>query len=323
MFPVGTSPGMALSALAVCAAMSATSLHAEDIFQSGSVTLGNTWNNPSFWGGNTPTLGNNYYTAPFGNVETQFTVNETAWTNQGNMRDSVSSSVFGGSKLYINPNTRLLSKANALAETIVDLVLNGGFISSAADTSGGATLSGSIELAAPVGAIGLRPNGAGDFIWTINSTITGSGTLQLATYDVGAGRRGYLHLDGDLSAFTGTFYVAVGTTAAVSAGNSFFSINSSAPLAKVQIMPDSSNQFFYELNSNVTFAGFSIGEMVLGPGTYTFSQLDAIAPGKFFDNGGSITVAPVPEPSAATWHWLRAWERPDLFSIAGIGACGG
>lgn len=299
MFPALTTPRIALSALALYAAVSVSSLHAEDIFQTATVPVGNTWNNPSFWGGNTPALGNNYYTQPISssNQETQLTVNGTVWGNQGNMRDSLSSSVFGGSKLFINPNTRLLSKANDLAETIVDLVLNGGFISSAADKEGGATLAGSIELAAPTGAIALRPNGTGIFTWTINSTIKGSGVLQLATYDVGAARTGYLYLNGDLSAFSGTFYISA--AAVPGAGNSIFAINSSAPLANVQIMTDSSLQFFYELNQNVTFAGLTIGETVLGAGTYTYAQLEAIAPGKFFDNGGSITVAPVPEPSAA------------------------
>jgi hypothetical protein len=176
-------------------------------------------------------------------------------------------------------------------------VLNGGFIASAADAAGGSALAGSIQMNAPLGALALRPNGTGSFTWNINSTITGSGTLQVATYDVSNIRSGFIYLNGDLSAFAGTFYVGVGTTTNASAGNSVFSITSSAPLATLQLVPDSSAFFFYELSSNVTFAGLTIGETVLAPGTYNYAALEAYAPGKFVDLGGSITVAAIPEPS--------------------------
>lgn len=69
--------------------------------------------------------------------------------------------------------------------------------------------------------------------------------------------------------------------------------------ANGRVMTASSTRFSYEPSPNATLAGLSIGETVIEPGTYNFNQLEAIAPGKFFDNGGSITVAPVPEPSAA------------------------
>lgn len=49
----------------------------------------------------------------------------------------------------------------------------------------------------------------------------------------------------------------------------------------------------------------------------------AIAPGKFFDNGGSITVAPVPEPSAAALALVACLGAAGVISIAGIGACEG
>ncbi len=55
--------------------MSIGSLHAADIFQTASLAAGNNWNNPSYWGGNTPTAGNNYITAPIGNAATDFSFN--------------------------------------------------------------------------------------------------------------------------------------------------------------------------------------------------------------------------------------------------------
>ncbi len=191
-------------------------------------------------------------------------------------------------------------------------MLNGGFIASAADAQGGSALAGSIHLNAPLGALALRPNGTGSFTWNINSTITGSGTLQVATYDVSNVRSGFIYLNGDLSAFAGTFYVGVGTTTNASAGNSVFSVTSSAPLATLQLVPDSSPFFVYELSSNVTFAGLTIGNTVLAPGTYNFPQLETYAPGKFLDLGGSITVAAIPEPSTVGLV-LGCWPRLPYF----------
>lgn len=66
-------------------------------------------------------------------------------------------------------------------------------------------------------------------------------------------------------------------------------------------------------SATVPLAGLTIDEKVLEPDRYNFAQLGAIAPGKFFDNGGSITVAPVRSHPPLPGHWLRAWERPELF----------
>jgi hypothetical protein len=299
MFSSLTTPRIALPILALCSTFSAGSLLAADIVQAASLGAGNNWNNPSYWGGNTPTSGNNYITAPIGTAATDFSFNGKSWTYNGSVRDAVASSTFGGTSLIIEANTRLLGKANSsgTAVSTANIVLHGGFIASAADAQGGSTLAGSIQMNAPLGALALRPNGTGAFVWNINSTITGSGTLQVATYDVSNARSGTIYLNGDLSAFSGTFYVGVGTTTNASAGNSIFAINSSAPLATLQLVPDSSAFFFYELTSNVTFAGLTIGNTVLAPGTYNGAALEAYAPGKFLDSGGSITVAAVPEPS--------------------------
>lgn len=301
MFSSLITPRKALPVLALCGAFSAASLHAADIVQTASLGPGNNWNNPSYWGGNTPTLGNNYLTTPIGNAATDFSFNGKSWTYNGSVRDAAASSTFGGTSLFIESNTRLLGKANSsgTAVSTANIVLNGGFIASAADAEGGSALAGSIHLNAPLGALALRPNGTGSFTWNINSTITGSGTLQVATYDVSNVRSGFVYLNGDLSAFTGTFYVGVGTTTNASAGNSIFAINSSAPLATLQLVPDSSAFFFYELTSNVTFAGLTIGNTVLAPGTYNGAALEAYAPGKFLDFGGTITVAAIPEPSTS------------------------
>lgn len=275
--------------------LTSVSLHAADVLQSASVPAGNTWNNTTFWGGNALVSGNNYITAPFGATETPFTVGSTAWQTAGNMRDAEGSSTFNGGALVINPNTRLLGKALGGATSTANIVLNGGFIHSAPNAAGSSTLAGNISFGTGItlGAIGVLANSAGPFTFNINSTIVGGSDVTLQLTMNGSDRVNHLNLLGDISGFAGTFYVST-ANGGVASGSSF-SIQSSAPLATLQLATTSTN-FRYNLIRDTTFGSLIVGATTLGAGTYSFADLNAIAPGSFLDNGGSITV--VPEPSA-------------------------
>lgn len=283
-------PKNTLLAVLSCS-LSIAPLIAADITQSGSVPAGNTWNNSDFWGGNPVVPENNYLTVPFGTSETPFTVGGVAWQTAGNMRDSEGSSTFNGGALVVNSGTRLLSKALAGATSTANIVLNGGFIHSAANASGSATLAGTISFGEGIslGAIGVIANT--NFTFNIASTIMGGPdvTLQLAMN--GSDRINVLNITGDISGFAGTFYVS--TADGGVAYGSAFSITSSAPLATLELAVDSQN-FLFDLSSDITFGSVIVGSTLLDPGTYTVADLEILAPGRFLGEG-SITV--VPEPS--------------------------
>lgn len=270
----------------------ASAVFAADIYQSGSIPAGNTWNNSTFWGGNEVVPENNYITAPFGTPEVAFAVGGVTWQTAGNMRDSEGSSTFNGGALVLRSGTRLLSKALGGATSTANIVLNGGFIHSAANASGSATLAGTISFGDGVdlGAIGLIANT--NFTFNIASTIVGGPdvTLQLAMN--GSDRMNFLNITGDISGFAGTFFVST-ADGGVALGSAF-SITSSAPLATLELAVDSPN-FMFDLSSDITFGSVIVGSTILDAGTYSVEDLDLLAPGRFFGEG-SITV--VPEPSS-------------------------
>lgn len=272
----------------------ASAVFAADIYQSGSVPAGNTWNNSDFWGGNPVVPENSYITAPFGASEVAFSVNGVSWQTSGNMRDSEGSSIFNGGALVINPGTRLLSKALGGATSTANIVLNGGFIHSAANAAGSATLDGTISFGDGItlGAIGLIANP--NFTFNVASTIIGGPGVTLQLVMNGADRTNFLNVIGDISGFAGTFYVS--TADGGVAYGSAFSITSSAPLATLQLAVDSPN-FLFNVANDITFGSLLLGDTALGAGTYTVADLDVFAPGKFFGDG-SITVVPEPATTA-------------------------
>jgi hypothetical protein len=195
--------------------------------------------------------------------------------------------------LILNTDTRLLGKAANSATSTADIVFDGGFIASAANLAGGSVLDGSLTFGnadiAAIGVIGANPG----FTLNILSSIVGDAndTLQLTNF--GAGRTSRINLFGDISGFMGTLFLGNALEAPASGT---YSIQSDAPSATV-VMDTTTLNFFYELSGNVTFRALIVGGTSLPAGTYSFSDLNAISPGKFVDGGGSITVT-VPEPAS-------------------------
>ncbi len=91
------------------------------------------------------------------------------------------------------------------ATSTADIVLNGGHIISAPNSGGTVNLAGTINLVAPLGAIGMNPSGSSTLTFNIDSTITGSGQLQLVQTG-SAGSVSLLNVRGDISNFAGEFY---------------------------------------------------------------------------------------------------------------------
>jgi hypothetical protein len=261
---------------------------------------GTDWNQPSVWGDNAVVPTDDYNMVPGATqIGQSFTAQGVAWRYFGQVRDSTTTSIFGGGKLLINDATRLLLKAIDPVEAIstADIILNGGHIISAPNSGGTVTLAGTIDLQAPLGAIGSNAFGGSSLIFNIDSTITGSGTLQLV--ETQASSITQINVRGNISNFAGEFYLACSEGIAPGAGSSFSFASGIAPLATLNLAVNAVNStnFLFDLNSDISFGSVIVGETFLDPGTYTYADLDLIAPGKFLPNGGSITVIPVPEPS--------------------------
>lgn len=284
---------------AACVAVTAAVLSAQAATIDQTMTnppAGTDWNQSSVWGDNlvVPTDDYNMIPGPT-QIGQSYTGQGFAWTYYGQVRDSTTTSVFGGARLLVNDATRLLLKAIDGVST-ADIVLNGGHIISAPNSGGTVTLAGTIDLQAPLGAIGSNAFGSSTLIFNIDSTITGSGTLQLL--ETSASSVTQLNVRGDISNFAGEFYVSSSEGIAPGVGSSFSFASAIAPLATLNLAVN--NNFLFDLNSELVFGSVIVAGTVLDPGVYTYADLDFLAPGKFIQNFGTITVlpSPVPEPSA-------------------------
>ena len=287
---------------AACVAVTAAVLSAQAVTIDQTMTnppAGTDWNQSSVWGDNlvVPTDDYNMIPGPT-RIGQSFTTQGFAWAYYGQVRDSTTTSIFEGGKLLINDATRLLMKAidDVDATSTADIVLNGGHILSAPNSGGTVNLAGTINLVAPLGAIGMNPSGSSTLTFNIDSTITGSGQLQLVQTG-SAGSVSLLNVRGDISNFAGEFYLSSSEGIAPGPLSAFSFASASAPLATLNLATFTTN-FHFDLNSELSFGSVILDGSELDPGIYTFADLEARAPGKFLSNGGSITVlAAVPEPS--------------------------
>lgn len=283
-------------------------LHAATISQSANLGAGNQWNQTGYWGGSTVQAGNDYQTGTgFGTSNYAFTVNGKTFDYTGEVRDAQDAGVnntFAGDHLVLSAGTRLLSKAQSVTgvTSTVNILAQGGYIASAANSTGNqSSLAGSIAIAAGTDTA-LLLNAPGTFTWTINSTISGASDTTLYVTVGGSGtetKNGTLNLASNFDSFAGTLYLSTVANTKGLPGNpttSLFSIANSAPLAALNLATGSTN-FSFNLNSAISFRSVTVNGTVLNPGTYDFNALDTLAPGKFVNNSGSLTV--IPEPSAA------------------------
>ncbi len=106
-------------------------------------------------------------------------------------------------------------------------------------------------------------------------------------------KSGYIEfVDGDFSTFTGNFIVQEGIT---------LGFNFNIPDGTFGLtVEDSGGRYHerYELVNNVTVTSLTLGTESIDPGPYTFDDFTKEQQVFFKDSGGTITVTPVPEPSA-------------------------
>jgi hypothetical protein len=295
--------------VSVCAVLvaSAFTLQAEDIFQIANSPNG--WNSADYWGAEA-TAGNNYFTTALGSLINELVVDGFTWTLAsgagaiGTVRDSPdpgSSSTFAGDSLTLSANTRILSKVKNGSTSTANLIFGGGFFMSGTNSGGSATLAGTLSFATGINLGAIAVNRGQPVALTVSSTLIGGpdDTLQLSLFSesaiVGASS---IIFNGDLSNFSGTLYVGTSTTHNGSNPSSFYSVYSSSAATTLIIDTASfaAGGNKYHLDNNVTFGSLIVGGVFLDPGTYTYADLELLAPGSFLDNGGSITV--IPEPSS-------------------------
>jgi hypothetical protein len=283
-------------------------LQAATISQSANLGAGNQWNQTNYWGGNTVQAGNDYQTATgLGTSNYAFAVDGKTFDYTGEVRDAQDAgpnNTFAGDRLVLPSGTRLLSKAQSITgiTSTVNILTQGGYIASAANTSGDQSfLAGTISIASGTNTA-LMLNAPGTFTWTVNSAISGAANTTLYVTIGGTSsdtKNGTLNLNSNFDSFAGTLYLAsVADTKALPGfpTNPLFSIANSAPLAALDLATGSAN-FRFNLNSDISFRAVTVNGTALDPGTYDFSDLDILAPGKFVNNSGSLTV--IPEPSSA------------------------
>ncbi|MDB6076479.1 MAG: hypothetical protein JWO82_226 [Akkermansiaceae bacterium] len=294
---------------------------AATISQSANLGAGNQWNQATYWGGNTVQAGNDYQTGTgFGASNYAFTVNGRTFDYTGEVRDAQDAGVnntFGGDRLVLSAGTRLLSKAQSITgvTSTVNLLTQGGYIASAANSSGNRSfLAGSITIASGTDTA-LLLNAPGTFAWTVNSALSGAVDTTLYVTVGGSGnevKNGTLNLNSNFDSFAGTLYLSTVANSKVLPGNptsALFSIANSAPLAALNLATGSAN-FSFNLNNALSFRAVTVNGTVLNPGTYDFAALDTLAPGKFVNNSGTLTV--IPEPSAVLLGGLAmlgGWRR--------------
>ena len=283
-------------------------LQAATINQSTNLGGGNHWNQANYWGGNTVQTGNDYQASTgLGTSNYAFTVNGHVFDYTGEVRDAQDAGVnntFAGDNLILPAGTRLLSKAQSASgvTSTVNITTQGGYISSSANNTGNqSTLAGTLSIMDGT-QTALLLNPPGTFTWNVSSIVTGAAdtTLNLVIGgNASETKHGILNFASNLDAFAGTLFVSSVSNSKSMPGNptsALFRIANSAPLATLNLATNSTS-FSFDLNSNITFGSVIVGGVALDAGVYDFDDLSALAPGKFVDNSGSITV--VPEPSAA------------------------
>jgi lysophospholipase L1-like esterase len=192
---------------------------------------------------------------------------------------------FAGDSLRIVAGTELLLK-DATAPHSANLILdNGSVLRLSPNNAGAHQLNGSV-LVAGESYIGVVHSIATTL--TINSTISGGGTLKLRAGD---GSNNKLVFSGDLSRFFGT----------IEMGSSFSPIAVDFTAAAMDLagahlsMGNGSTADSLRLSASLTFNSFTFGGTGLAPGTYSAGDLNArFGNGsQFLDNGGTLTVLQV------------------------------
>jgi hypothetical protein len=269
--------------------VSSGAVHAADITQTAAAGATNDWNATAIWGGSAPTSGNNYFSASGQIALSNDRLNYDLAT--GRVR-SLAANTFAGDTLTISAATELLMKQQGTETATANLVLAGGLVRYSPNAGAFAfspTLAGTLTISAD-SYIGIEHTATSTL--TIASTLFGDNTLHVRAGSTAPTKT--IVFSGDISAFTGTISLGGGETAATLRFDQGYTNTSLA-----FVMGTGSTADLLNLNNNLTFGSFSFGVTALSPGTYSATDLNALfgTGSQFLDNGGSLTIAAVPEPS--------------------------
>jgi hypothetical protein len=255
----------------------------------------NDWNSSTPWGA-VPTSGNNYITTTAAGG-----ASPTAYygvTNiLGRIRINNNNSVFSGGSLTVSTGTEVLLKGvanNASVYESADWIITGGIIRWAQNGVSGVStnvLQGTLNVTANSYLVQGRLSGYGASWFDIATTVTGSGGLTLLSgsqNDYASPVTGLtFQFTGDLSAYTGVITLGSPTLTGEVLELNPANVN----MAGVGISitnTDSSTTVI--LDEGITVGTFAVGPNVVGAGTYTAGQLNALGYGASFAGAGSLTV---------------------------------
>ena len=259
-------------------------------------------NSSGVWGG-TPSGGNNYIMTLGAGSGTGSMFGLTGIN--GRVRFSNANETFTGGSLTVSPLTEVLLKGQAQNGSVFDsanFIMNGGVIRWGPNGALGTStnvLQGTMNVTANSYLVSARVIALETArYFDINATITGSGGLTLLSGNqadlTSSTTNAFFVFNGNLSAYNGTLTLGNGTLA-----GEYLDLNpSSTSMAGVTIdLASTDATTTLQLDSALTVAGLTIGSNVIGPGTYDAGALNALGDGGNFTGAGSLTIAPVPEPS--------------------------
>lgn len=253
-----------------------------------------TWND-ALWGSPSaaPTIGNDYVTAS-GLASASDTF--LGVTVTGRARDNGTS--FLGDSLTVVPDTEILFKQQVGETSTANIVLNGGVLRYAPNNATApltGTLAGTINVASD-SYIGMSQTL--DSMFTVNSTITGSGLLHLAAgTSQSVTPTLSLEFGGDWSGFSGTLDIGGGTGSFTTLTLGFsqdYTLPSVSMTMGTHGTPD-----ILSLANNLTLGSFTFDTTSLAAGTYDAGTLNGMfGNGSQFTGSGSLTVVPEPATMA-------------------------
>ena len=243
--------------------------------------FGSDWN-VAIWGSPAaaPTSGNDYAT-------------------DGNDVRNTNNVTFGGDTLRVDAGSTVITKQDATVTG--GWFLNGGTITNG-DRGNLYTIGGDVA----VQAASIIQSTKGSLSFT--GQLLGGADLSVNFLGEGVDDQ-YISFEGG-GAYSGT--ITAGETADTKNFDGWeLRLAQSLANATVVIGADTS----YDLSNSITVAGFTADSVTLSAGTYDATDLANAGISSFVDNGGTLTIAAIPEPSALLFlgsllGLLAVWRRP-------------
>ncbi len=282
------APGLSLISLAISRAA---------VIQTNSQNnTSDNWYHTGAWGGSAPTSGNDYVTNASATGAFPATPTGLGTSVTSRIRND-DTSTFAGDSLKIVTGTELLVRTAGTTHT-GNIIVENATVRSVHST----TLAGTLTTTTS-GIIGLGSTNT----LTINSDLTGDGTLYLRSSDGTPTIRFGGALLTAFSGFTGILEVGGGGAAP---GVLTLDFDQDYVIPATLVMGTYSTPDILNLDQAVTVNHFKFGTTILAPDTYTADGLnDLFGNGSQFTGAGTLTVV-IPEPGAALLGGLGSLILP-------------